>query len=117
MNTPATRGIIAAALLIMLSSAGAAADDGVSADRILFGQVAALSGPAQALGQGMREGLLAAFDEANRAGGIDGRKLALKSVDDGYEPEKTIEAIKKIITEDKVFALVGSIGTPTSKAA
>ena len=117
MNTPATRGIIAVALLIMLSSAGAAADDGVSADRILFGQVAALSGPAQALGQGMREGLLAAFDEANRAGGIRGRKLALKSVDDGYEPEKTIEATKKIIGEDKVFALVGSVGTPTSKAA
>jgi ABC-type branched-subunit amino acid transport system substrate-binding protein len=87
----------------MLSSAGAAADDGVSADKILFGQVAALSGPAQALGQGMREGLVAAFEEANRAGGIGGRKLALKSVDDGYEPEKTIEATKKIITEDKVF--------------
>jgi len=117
MNTPATRGIIAAALLIMLSSAGAAADDGVSADRILFGQVAALSGPAQALGQGMREGLLAAFNEANRAGGIGGRKLVLKSVDDGYEPDKTIEATKKLIAEDKVFALVGSVGTPTSKAA
>lgn len=116
MNRPATRSIIASALLVMLSSAGAAADDGVSADKILFGQVAALSGPAQALGQGMREGLVAAFEEANRAGGIGGRKLALKSVDDGYEPEKTIEATKKIITEDKVFALVGSVGTPTSKA-
>jgi len=88
----------------------------VSTDRILFGQVAALSGPAQALGQGMREGLLAAFGEANRAGGINGRKLELKSVDDGYEPERTIEATKKIISEDKVFAIVGAVGTPTSKA-
>ena len=60
---------------------------------------------------------VAAFEEANRAGGIGGRKLVLKSVDDGYEPEKTIEATKKIITEDKVFALVGSVGTPTSKAS
>jgi len=95
MKSPAKRALITSALLVMLNSAGAAADDGISADKILFGQVAALSGPAQALGQGMREGLVAAFEEANRAGGIDGRKLVLKSVDDGYEPEKTIEATKK----------------------
>jgi ABC-type branched-subunit amino acid transport system substrate-binding protein len=63
----------------------------------------------------MREGILAAFDEANRAGGINGRKLELKSINDGYEPEKTIEAIKKILDEDKVFALIGPVGTPTSK--
>ena len=84
--------------------------------KILFGQVAALNGPAQALGQGMHEGLLAAFEEANRAGGINGRKLELKSIDDSYEPEKTIVATTKAITEDKVFALVGAVGTPTSKA-
>jgi len=116
MNGITMRGFMVSALLVMVSCPGAAAEDGVSKNKILFGQVAALSGPAQALGQGMREGLLAAFDEANRAGGISGRKLALKSADDGYEPEKTIEATKKIITEDKVFALVGSVGTPTSMA-
>lgn len=116
MNSSAIRSLITSALFVMASSVGAAADDGVGTDKILFGQVAALSGPAQALGQGMREGLLAAFEEVNRAGGIGGRKLALKSVDDGYEPEKTIEATKKIITDDKIFALVGPVGTPTSKA-
>jgi ABC-type branched-subunit amino acid transport system substrate-binding protein len=92
------------------------AEDGVFKDKILFGQVAALSGPAQALGQGMREGVLAAFEEANRAGGIGGRKLELKSIDDGYEPEKTIEATNRAIKEERVFALVGAVGTPTSKA-
>jgi branched-chain amino acid transport system substrate-binding protein len=107
---------ICAALLFGFPSIAAQADDGVSTDKILFGQVAALNGPAAALGQGMREGILAAFEEANRAGGIQGRKLELKSVDDGYEPEKTIEATKKIIAEDKVFALVGPVGTPTSRA-
>ena len=107
---------ICAGLLFSFPSIAALADDGVSKDRILFGQVAALNGPAAALGQGMREGLLAAFEEANRAGGVHGRKLELKSVDDGYEPEKTIEATKRIIVEDKVFALVGAVGTPTSKA-
>src|ERR1700690_2913671 len=107
---------ILAAILLSFFCVPALADDGVAKDKILFGQVAALHGPAQALGQGMREGILAAFDEANRSGGINGRKLELKSVDDGYEPEKTIEATKKIINEDHVFALVGSVGTPTSKA-
>jgi ABC-type branched-subunit amino acid transport system substrate-binding protein len=105
-----------AAVLSVLLAISARAEDGVSSNKILFGQVAALSGPAQALGQGMREGILAAFGEVNRAGGIDGRQLELKSVDDGYEPEKTIAATKKIITDDKVFALVGAVGTPTSAA-
>jgi ABC-type branched-subunit amino acid transport system substrate-binding protein len=105
-----------AAVLSVLLAISARAEDGVSSNNILFGQVAALSGPAQALGQGMREGILAAFGEVNRAGGIDGRQLELKSVDDGYEPEKTIAATKKIITDDKVFALVGAVGTPTSAA-
>jgi len=111
------RRYIFAAVLLAVSRIAALADDGVSNDAIIFGQVAALTGPAQALGQGMREGILAAFSEANRAGGIKGRKLELNSVDDGYEPEKTIEATKKLINEDKIFALVGSVGTPTSRAA
>ena len=106
------------ALVLALCVAGktAFAEDGVSDSKIVFGQVAALQGPAQALGQGMRQGILAAFDAANRAGGISGRKLELKSLDDGYEPEKTVEATKRILDEDKVFALVGAVGTPTSKA-
>jgi branched-chain amino acid transport system substrate-binding protein len=93
-----------------------AAEDGVSADRIVFGQAAALDGPAAALGQGMKVGLEAAFAEANKAGGIKGRKLALKSVDDGYEPTKSIEAVKKLLAEDKVFAIAGPVGTPTAAA-
>jgi len=104
------------AVLLAVCNTPLRAEDGVFKERILFGQVAALNGPAQALGQGMREGILAAFEEANRAGGINGRKLELKSIDDGYEPEKTIVATNNAIKEDKVFALVGAVGTPTSKA-
>ena len=85
------------ALLISLFGTAAFAEDGVSGDKIVFGQVAALTGPAQDLGQGMRQGILAAFDEANRHGGIAGRTLELKSLDDGYEPEKTVAATKAII--------------------
>src|SRR5262252_2829685 len=65
----------------------------------------------------MRAGIGAAFDEANKKGGVHGRQLKLISVDDGYEPDKSIAATKKLIEEDKVFALVGPVGTPTSAAA
>ncbi len=107
---------LALALALCVVGGTAFAEDGVTDGKIVFGQVAALQGPAQALGQGMRQGILAAFDAANRAGGISGRTLDLKSLDDGYEPEKTIEATKRLVDEDKVFALVGAVGTPTSKA-
>jgi branched-chain amino acid transport system substrate-binding protein len=106
----------ALALVVGLGAHAAFAEDGVSDKAILFGQVAALQGPARDLGQGMRDGIAAAFAEVNRSGGIAGRSLQLKSLDDGYEPERTVEATKQIIQEDRVFALVGAVGTPTSKA-
>jgi ABC-type branched-subunit amino acid transport system substrate-binding protein len=93
-----------------------AADPGVSADRIVLGQAAPLEGPASALGTGMRDGMLAAFAEVNAKGGVKGRKIELKSRDDGYEPNKSIEASKALLNDDKVFALVGPVGTPTSLA-
>jgi len=105
-----------AGALLTLSPTPLHAEDGVFKNKIVFGQVAALNGPAQALGQGMREGILAAFEQANRAGGVGGRQLELKSIDDSYEPEKTIEATNKAIKDEKVFALLGAVGTPTSKA-
>jgi branched-chain amino acid transport system substrate-binding protein len=101
---------------LMVAATPASAEDGVSADKIIFGQAAALDGPASALGQGMKLGLDAAFAEANKAGGVKGRKLELKSVDDGYEPTRSIEAVKKLLGEDKVFALAGAVGTPTAAA-
>ena len=104
------------ASLVLLSVAPVSAEDGVTTDAIVLGQAAVLSGPAAALGQGMKTGMQAAFDEINKKGGIHGRKLKLVSVDDGYEPEKSIVATKKLIEEDKVFALIGAVGTPTSAA-
>jgi len=92
------------------------AEDGVSPDTVVFGQAAVFEGPAAALGLGMRAGIQAAFEEANKRGGVAGRKLKLTTIDDGYEPDKSIAATKKLIEEDKVFALVGPVGTPTSSA-
>src|SRR6185312_1387416 len=65
---------------------------------------------------GMKIGMEAAFAEVNKAGGVNGRKLELKSADDGYEPTKSIEVVKKLLTDDKVFAIAGPVGTPTAMA-
>ena len=114
---PAHAAILLAASLVVAPVVPAAAEDGVTTDAIVFGQAAVLDGAAAALGQGMRTGISAAFEEANRQGGVNGRKLRLLSVDDGYEPDKSIAATKKLIEQDKVFALIGAVGTPTAAAA
>lgn len=108
------RGALLAAMVALC--APAAAEPGVTPDTIVFGQIAALDGPAGLLGRQMQAGILAAFEEANRSGGVKGRKLALVTLDDGYEPAWSIEAAKKLIAEFKVFALIGSVGAPTSLA-
>lgn len=88
---------------------------GVFEDRILFGQSAAFEGPAQELGRSMQAGILAAFKEINDQGGVHGRRLELRSLNDSYEPDKAIANTRQLIEED-VFALIGAVGTPTSKA-
>lgn len=110
-------GVFFGLACLVLSGDNARGEDGVSPGEIVFGQAAVLSGPASALGQGMKLGLDAAFAEINRAGGIQGRKLKLVSADDGYEPERSIAQTRKLIEEDKVFALIGAVGTPTAAAA
>jgi ABC-type branched-subunit amino acid transport system substrate-binding protein len=64
----------------------------------------------------MRDGLLAAFAAANRSGGVKGHKIELVSVNDGYEPTQSVAVAHQLIDGDKVLALVGSVGTPTSAA-
>jgi len=102
--------------LFLAAVMSAAAEDGVSGDKIVFGQAAVLEGPAAALGLGMRLGIKAAFDEVNAKGGVHGRKLELVSLDDGYDPDRSVVQTKKLIKEEKVFALIGAVGTPTTTA-
>ncbi len=94
---------------------GSSAAPGVFEDHILFGQSAAFEGPAQELGRSMQAGILAAFKEINDQGGVHGRRLELKSLNDSYEPDKAIANTRQLIKEG-VFALIGAVGTPTSKA-
>ena len=93
------------------------ATPGVTGERVLFGQSAAFSGPAQELGLGMQLGIRAAFQEANDRGGIHGRMLELVSLDDAYEPAAAVVNTLQLIEEEQVFALIGAVGTPTSRSA
>ncbi len=93
------------------------ADPGISDDHVLFGQSAAFTGPARELGKAMRLGIEAAFHEANREGGVHGRELKLRALDDGYETEFAASNTQQLIENERVFALIGAVGTPTSRAA
>lgn len=84
--------------------------------RIVLGQSAPLSGAAAQLGLQMQAGARLYFDAINAAGGINGMPVELKTLDDGYEPERCKANTEKFI-EDDVFALFGYVGTPTSLAA
>ncbi len=108
-----------AALLVASAALGAelsAEQPGVADRSILFGQSAAFSGPAQKLGRNMRLGIQAAFREVNEQGGVHGRRLELVSLDDGYEPEAAIDNTRQLIEGEQVFALIGAVGSPTSRA-
>ncbi|MFO7628043.1 MAG: ABC transporter substrate-binding protein [Prochlorococcaceae cyanobacterium] len=87
-----------------------------AAAELVLGQSAAFSGPSAMLGSEYRAGAEAYFAEVNRQGGVHGRRLRLRSLDDRYEPALTLRNTKQLIESDKVFALFGYVGTPTVKA-
>lgn len=102
--------------VLIFKTSAVFAETGVTETKIIFGQTAVTGGPAQKLGKGMEAGLRAAFREANDAGGIAGRKLELVTLDDGYEPDRAVHNVRMLIESDKVFAVAGGVGTPTSLA-
>lgn len=85
-------------------------------DRIVLGQSCAMSGPNAQLGVQYHAGAQLFFDRLNASGGIAGRKIELRVLDDGYEPERCAANTQRLIA-DGVFALFGYVGTPTSVAA
>ncbi|MCE2440212.1 MAG: ABC transporter substrate-binding protein [Candidatus Latescibacteria bacterium] len=119
MNSTFRQGVWLFVVWTTLSSSLEAneVENGVSDERILFGQSAAFSGPAAQLGTDMKRGIEAAFHEINRRGGVHGRRLELVSLDDAYEPEAAIANTLYLINEARVFALIGAVGTPTSRSA
>lgn len=106
-----------ALLSLCLGAASHAAEaDGVSANVIRLGMVNAQSGPAAALGQSMLAGAQAVFADLNARGGVHGRRIELRVADDSYEPEQTVEHTLRLVQQDKVLALFGYVGTPTTNA-
>jgi branched-chain amino acid transport system substrate-binding protein len=103
-------------LALALAAFGAQGESGVTPTTILIGQSAAFSGPASELGTEMRAGANAYFRYVNANGGVNGRKIEMRSLDDGYESDRAAANTKKLI-DDGVFLLFGYVGTPTSNAA
>jgi len=101
----------ALAALAMALAGTAQGEPGLTKDSILLGQSAPLSGISAALGAEQRDGALAYFDYINRQGGVHGRRIVLKTVDDGYVPARTAANVKALIEQDKVFALFFLRGT------
>ena len=118
MNLMFLRNIATYALpaIFALLSSGVNAQ-GVTGDTILIGQSAPLTGPAELLGKEMKAGAEAYFNFVNQNGGVNGRKIKLISLYDGYEPDRAKANTKKLIDEHRVLALFGYVGTPTSNAA
>ena len=103
------------ALACLVAAPALAADPGVTDAMIRIGQTMPFSGPASAYSVvGKTEA--AYFRMLNDKGGINGRKIEMISLDDGYSPPKTVEQVRKLVEQDEVFAIVGSLGTPTSIA-
>jgi branched-chain amino acid transport system substrate-binding protein len=113
----ASRLLITALFALGIALPAAAQTPGVTPNSILLGQSAAFSGPAAQLGIEMNAGAVAYFDYINKQGGVNGRTISVKTRDDRYEGNLAAENTRKLIEEDKVFALFAYVGTPTSAAA
>ena len=104
----------AALLAIALSGSAFAQTQGVSKGEIVIGTMQDLSGPIAAFSKPLVAGMNMRVDEQNALGGIEGRKLKLVVEDHGYDPKKAVLATQKLVQKDKIFAMVGTIGTPTA---
>ncbi len=104
------------AALVILLPCFAGAEQGVTDTQVSFAQVAVLDGPDAALGQGMMLGMQAAFAEINANGGVHGRQIALESMDDGNDPDRSVGHVKAIIEGDNHLGLIGAVGTQTASA-
>ena len=102
---------------LALGGGCALAQQGVSKTEITLGSIQDLSGPAVSLGKQARLGMLLRVDEINEQGGINGRKLRIIVEDSGYDPKKAFLAAQKLVNQDKIFMMVGHIGTAQNLAA
>ena len=108
--------LIGAALLLATSGAWAQSQ-GVSKNEIVVGSIQDLSGPLAGFGKQIRLGMTLRVDEINEQGGINGRKLRLLVEDSGYDPKRAVLAAQKLVNQDRIFAMLGHLGTAQNMAA
>src|SRR3954447_19386287 len=108
-----------AALLALAFGTAAQAQptQGVAKNEIVVGSIQDLSGPIAGFGKQVRLGMLLRVDEINEQGGLNGRKLRLIVEDSAYDPKKAVLAAQKLVNQDKIFIMLGHIGTAQNMAA
>ncbi len=106
----------AAVASLAIAGAASAQQRGVTKDEVIFGMPTDLSGVAATYGVSSSNAVKMRFDEANEAGGINGRKMRVIVEDQGYQVPKAVQACNKLINRDNVLAFVGPLGTPMNNA-
>jgi ABC-type branched-subunit amino acid transport system substrate-binding protein len=111
-------GVLVAVLgfLVLGGAASIRAEDGVTDKEVLVGAGLDLTGAVANWGVNIKAGMEAAFSRVNDAGGIHGRKIRLIAYDHVYQPPKAVTNAKRLVERDKVFVMMGHLGTPTTKA-
>ncbi len=102
---------------LAVSSTLTFAQQGVSKTEITLGSIQDLSGPIAGFGKQARLGMLLRVDEINEQGGINGRKLKIIVEDSAYDPKKAVLAAQKLVNQDKIFMMLGHLGTAQNLAA
>jgi branched-chain amino acid transport system substrate-binding protein len=108
---------LAALSLVATFAQAQNSNQGVSKTEITLGSIQDLSGPLAGFGKQIRNGMQLRVNEINEQGGVNGRKLVLKVEDSGYDPKKAVLAAQKLVNQDKIFAMVGHLGTAQNMAA
>lgn len=103
--------------VIAMAAAASAQTQGVSKDEIVLGTLQDLSGPLAGYGKDLRNGMQMRVAEANDKGGVHGRKIKLLVEDSGYDPKKAVLAAQKLVNQEKIFVMAGSLGTGVNNAA
>lgn len=114
-----TRALVIALAIGLASAAaglaGPTADPGVSATAVRLGGTVPLSGEAAAFGA-VGPGAKAYFDHVNANGGVHGRKIDYRYLDDGYDPSRTVQAVRRLVQQDQAFAIFNVVGTEQNLA-
>src|SRR5574341_129978 len=108
---------VVAVAAALFAGAAFAQGQGVSKNEIVIGSMQDLSGPIVAFSKQLKNGMEMRVEAINAQGGIHGRKLKLVIEDHGYDPKKAVLATQKLVQKDRIFAMVGTIGTPTTLAS